>query len=166
MAYDTDHNFDWLLDTMRPRGQAPGAPPQELPHILGSGISPVIDGLGWQRYGNLAFETANALNNNIISLAAVPSGSSRLYPYVSVRAVGAPAGVFWFAITDGTNPVAVSESVQLVNGEAASPPKRPIIVPAGFFLQARSDQLSGVGSTVFIEAYSILLNDTEYVLPS
>lgn len=166
MAYETEHNFDWLLNSLRPRGQKEGAPPQELPHIVTSTISPVVESFGWSRYDGLVFETANALNNNIISLQAVPSGASRLYPYVSVRAVGAPAGVFWFAITDGTNPVAVSESVQLVNGEAASPPKRPIIVPAGFLLQARSDQLSGPGSTIFIEAYSILLNDTEYVLPS
>lgn len=166
MAYDTDKPFDWMLDTLRPRGQVPGAPPQELPHIVTSMINPIVDALGWARYDTLVFETANALNNNIISLTAVPSGFQRLYPYVSVRAVGAPAGVFWFAITDGTNPVAVSESVQLVNGEAASPPKRPIIVPAGFFLQARSDQLSGVASTIFIEAYSIELNDTEYVSPS
>ncbi len=167
MAYDTDKNFDWMLDSMRPKGQVVGAAPQELPHIVTSMVNPVIDSLGWQRYGTLVFETASALNNNIISLTAVPSGNSRLYPYVSVRAAGgAAAGVFWFAITDGTNPVAVSEAVALVDGQAASPPKRPIIVPAGFFLQARSDQLSGALVTIFIEAYSILLNDTEYVLAS
>ncbi len=165
MSYDSDHDWDWVRDSMRPRGQVEGAPPQEVPHFVESTVGARFDALGWQRYSNLVFETANGLNANIISLLASPSNEHRFYPWVQVRAAGgAPAGVFWVALSDGTNPVAVSDAVSLVDGQASSPPKRGVLVPAGFLLQARSDQLSGVGTTIFIEAYSIALNTAEYLL--
>lgn len=167
MSYDTDKDFDWVMNSLRPRGQIPGGPPQELPHIVSDVVAPRFDAFAWQRYGALVFETANALNNNIISLTTVASGFARYYPWVQIRAAGgAPVGPFWIAISDGTNPVAVSDGVALVDGQASSPPKRGVLVPAGFLLQARSSDLPGVAVTMFIEAFSIALNTAEYILPT
>jgi len=168
MGYDTDHDFDWVRGTLEPRGQVPGAPPQEVPHRVLDSINPVFDALGWQRYGAMVFETANGVNANIIPLGAVPSGEARYYPWVQIRAAGgAAAGTFWVAISDGTNPVAISPGVDtLADGEATSPPIRGVLVPAGFLLQARSDQLAGVGVTIFIEAYFITLNTAESIQPT
>ncbi len=165
MSFKTDHDLDWVRNTFRPRGQKEGAPPQEVPDEIISQIAARFDALAWQRYSSIAFETANGVNANIISLTAVASNEHRYYPWVQVRAAGGAAvGVFWVALSDGTNPVAVSDAVSLVDGQASSPPKRGVLVPAGFLLQARSDQLSGVGVTIFIEAYSIALNTAEYLL--
>jgi len=167
MSYDTEHDFNWLLRAMEPRGQVAGNAPQELPHRVSDIINPAFDAFGWSRFEEYAFETANGVNANIISLGIVPSGQSRLYSYVQVRAAGgAAAGVFWVALSNQTNPVAVSDAVALVDGQASSPPKRPVLVPAGFLLQARSDQLSGIGVTIFVEAYFITLNTGEYVPPT
>lgn len=167
MSYDTEHDFTWLLRAMEPRGQVEGQPPQELPHHVSDVISPAFDAFGWIRFEEYVHDTASGVNANIISLGVVPSGQSRLYSYVQVRAAGgAAAGVFWVALSDQTNPVAVSDAVALVDGQASSPPKRPILVPQGFLLQARSDQLSGVGVTIFIEGFFVTLNTGEYVPPT
>jgi len=167
MSYDTEHDFNWLLRAMEPRGQVAGDTPQELPHHVSDVINPAFDAFGWIRLQEYVFETATAVNANIISLGVVPSGEARLYSYVQVRAAGgAAAGVFWVALSNQTNPVAVSDAVALVDGQASSPPKRPILVPAGFLLQARSDQLSGVAVTMFIEAFFVTLNTGEYVPPT
>ena len=167
MSYDTDHDFDWVLEALRPRGQVPGAAPQELPHHVSDVIAPRFDALAWQRYGSLLFESASGVNPGSVSLAAVPSDQAKLYPYVQVRAAGGTtAGVWWIGINDGTNVVAVSESKVIVAGEGSSLTGNRVLVPAGFFLQARSDQVAGVGIRVLIEAFAIALNTAEYVLPT
>jgi len=168
MSYETEHDFNWVLGAFPPRGQIPGAPLQTLPNRLSDIVAPTFDALGWQRYGAMVFETANALNANIISLGVVASGQARYYPWVQIRAAGgAAAGTFWVAVSNGTNPVAISPGIDtLANGEATSPPIRGVLVPAGFLLQARSDQLSGVGTTIFIEAYFITLNTAESIQPT
>jgi len=170
MSFDTEHDFGWVFGAFAPRGVDPGATPQELPHRVLDTVSPTFDALGWQRYGELVFETANGLNANIISLSAVPSGEARYYPWIQIRAAGgAAAGTFWVALnrTVSSNPVAISPGVDtLANGEAFGLAVRGVLVPAGFFLQARSDQLSGVGVTILIEAYSIALNTAESIQPT
>ncbi len=166
MAYETDHEFEWVLRALPARAAKEGGPAQELPHQVSDVISPHFDSFGWLRHRESVFEVGSGVNVATIVLATVPSGRQKLYTFAHIRAAGVPAGVFWLAIDDGTNSVAVSQSQALVNGEAGGHLVKPIVVPAGFHLEARSEQAAGVGVTMFIEAFAIEMNQGEYILAS
>jgi len=167
MSFESDHDFGWVFDAFTPRGQIPGTPSQTLPHIVSDIIRPQFDALGWIRHAEMQFDTANVVNGNAINFPPVASGLVRLYTYAAIRAQGGtPAGRFWLGLDDGTNTVAIAPGFQPVDGEAASSLRRPVIVPATFRLVARSDSASGLGVTVFLEAFFIELGFGEYVLPS
>jgi len=167
MSFESDHDFAWVFDAFTPRGQIPGTPSQTLPHIVSDIVRPQFDALGWIRHGEMQFDTANVVNGNAINFPPVVSGQVRLYTYASIRAQGGqPAGNFWVALNDGVNSVAISPGERPDDGEASASIRRPIVVPANFRLVARSDQASGLGVTVFLEAFFIELGFGEYVLPS
>ncbi len=167
MSYESEHDWSWLFRALPPRGQIAGEPEQTLPFRVMENVAGQFDALGWARYQETAFDTVNAANTNHINLTETGSGLLRLYTHAHVRASGGvPAADFWIALNDGTNAVAVSEAKALVDGEADGHLVRPVIVPAGFHLDARSSALSGVGVTIFLEAFFIELTLGEYILPS
>lgn len=170
MSYDSDHDFNWFFRALPPRGQIPGGPTQELPHIVSSTVMPTVDGLGWLRYGQLVFEAAFVTNGTIAALVTVPSGEAHLYVHGSLRVTGGdpPAtATFWQDISDPAGFVSVTENsgAGILNGQFVSEIKRPILVPAGFALRGRSDQQTGVGFSLNIETYKIILGLGEYVPP-
>ncbi len=170
MSYDTEHDFEWVLRALSPRGQTPGAAPQELPHVVTDLIHPKFDALGWSRYGSLLFETASTLNSSLVNLPVVPSGEAHLYTYAHVRPTGGspPASAsLTLVIVEGATFAAVGPAfVGSLDGQVVAAIRKPILVPAGFNFGVRSDQASGVGVTLNLETFKIILTIGEYVVPT
>jgi len=170
MSYDTEHDFEWVLRALSPRGQTPGAAPQELPHVVQDLIKPQFDALGWSRYGALVNDFLGGTNTSIVNGPVVPSGEAHLYVAASMRFTGGdpPAGTSATlmmvngALLAGVGPAIVSATANQFVGAL----RKPVLIPAGFNIGIRLSAASGVGVSINLEAFKIVLTIGEYVVPT
>jgi len=170
MSFDTEHDFEWVFRAFSPRGATPGGAPQELPHVVTDLIHPKFDALGWSRYASLVFESASVTNGNTVNLPVVPAGEAHLYVNAHVRPTGGSPPVsasLTVVIVQAANFAGVGPAfVGSLDGQVVAAIRKPILVPAGFNLGLRSDQNSGVGVALNLEAFKIILTIGEYVVPT
>lgn len=156
--------FIWIRSALRiiDRTTLPG-------EILGE-IRPTLDTFGWDRLAEATFETATGgVGASNVQFTTVPAGFVHLYLQASARiTVAGPFNVWVGMRGPAVGPigtVACAPLAAAILGQKAAPIQRPVIVPEGFSLEARSEAAIVAGS-VILEAFRIVLPVGEYIPPS
>lgn len=154
-------SFLWLRKTLRviDKTTLPG-------QILGE-VRPTLDTFGWERLAETEFETAtSAVGGSNVQFAAVPPDTVHLYLQASVRITVAGPFNVWVGVrqpSGGT--VALTRLEAAILLQKVAPLARPVIIPEGCQLEARSEAAI-VAGTMILEAFRIVLPAGEYIPPS
>lgn len=169
MSYETERDFTWLLRALRPRGQRPGAPPQELPNIVLDSITPSFDAFGWTRYADPGIGVVNTALANTTDLngPATPSGFLRWYFAAMVLHEDAVANHHvWLEI----NIPSLAQSIPVIPAlslpsTAPNAIEAPLVVRAGANIRAKAQPATGAGNNLRLRAFFLDLSRGEYVPP-